>query len=96
METYKEKIELKKADARDKSIFAMTFSFNLKNLPGKFCRKVVNMHVSCANHLLITEIFSEKKLKVLCEAFTFPAFPCFQNKMGVNSWYGKVHETYTD
>ena len=73
----------------------MYFSFNLKNLPGKFCRKVVNMHVSCANHLFITEIFSEK-LKVLCDAFTFPAFPCFQNKLGINSWYGVVCKAYDD
>ena len=73
----------------------MYFSLNVKILPGKFCRKVVNMHVSCANHLLITEIFSEK-LKVLYEAFTFPAFTCFLNKMGVNNWYGVVYETYAD
>ena len=84
-----------KADARDKSIFTIYFSFSVKNLPGKFCRKVVNMHVSCANHLLITEIFSEK-LKVLYEALTFPAFPCFQNKIGVYCWYDIVYETYAD
>ena len=84
-----------KADARDKSIFTIYFSFSVKNLPGKFCRKVVNMHVSCGNHLLVTEIFSEK-LKVLYEALTFPAFPCFQNKIGVYCWYDIVYETYAD